>query len=151
MGRYIGENTRLINDMMQYTEENNIPGLLLSVDFKKAFDSVFWPFIYKVMEFFGFGNSIIPWIKLFNNNVKLSVNQNGNLSSFFNIGCCCRQGDPVSIFLYTLCAEILGIMIRNNINISGININDKEHKLSQYADDILFLFRWSKQIFKCNT
>ena len=138
-GRYIGENTRLIYDIMQFTEENNIPGLLLSVDFEKAFDSVSWPFIYKVMEFFGFGNSIISWIKTFNNNVKLSVNQCGNLSSFFNIGRGCRQGDPVSTFLFTLCAEILGIMIRNNINISGIIINDKEHKLSQYADDTLFL------------
>ena len=36
---------------MQYTEENNIPGLLLSVDFEKAFDSVSWSFIYKVMDF----------------------------------------------------------------------------------------------------
>ena len=94
-----------------------------------------WPFIYEVMEIFGFGNSIISWIKTFNNNVKLSVNQYGNLTSFFNIGRGCRQGDPVSTFLFTLCAEILGIMIRNNINISGIIINDKEHKLSQYADD----------------
>ena len=30
-------------------------------------------------------------------------------------------------------------MIRNNINISGIIIDDKEHKLSQYADNTLFL------------
>ena len=42
-------------------------------------------------------------------------------------------------FSVNLCAEILGIMIRNNMNISGIIINDKEHKLSQYADDTLFL------------
>ena len=138
-GRYIGENIRLIYDIMQYTEENNIPGLLLSVDFEKAFDSVSWSFIYKVMEFFGFGKSFISWIKTFNNNVKLSVNQCGNLSSFFGIGRGCRQGDPVSTFLFILCAEILGIMIRNNMNISGIIINDKEHKLSQYADDTLFL------------
>ena len=68
---------------MQNTEQNNIPGLLLSIDFEKAFDSVSWSFIYKVMEFFGFGNSIISWIKTFNNNIKLSVNQCGNLSSFF--------------------------------------------------------------------
>ena len=114
-GRYIGENTRLIYDIMQYTEENNIPGLLLSVDFEKAFDSVSWPFIYKVMEFFGFGNSIISWIKTFNNNLKLSLNQCGNLSSFFNIDRGCCQGDPVSTFLFTLCAEILDIMFRNNI------------------------------------
>ena len=51
----------------------------------------------------------------------------------------CRQGDPVSTFLFILCAKILGIMIRNNMNISDIIINDKEHKLSQYADDTLFL------------
>ena len=28
-GRYIGENTRLIYDIMNYNEQNNIPGLLL--------------------------------------------------------------------------------------------------------------------------
>ena len=67
------------------------------------------------------------------------MNQCGNLSSFFGIGRGCRQGDPVSTFLFFLCAEILEIMIRNNMNISGIIINDKEHKLSQYADDTLFL------------
>ena len=47
-GKYIGENNRLIYDIMQYAEENNIPGLLLSVDFeKKAFDSVSWYFLIK--------------------------------------------------------------------------------------------------------
>ena len=137
--RYIGENIRLIYDIMQYTEEKNIPGLLLSVDFENAFDSVSWSFIYKVMEFFGFGKSTISWVKTFNNNVKLSVNQCGNLSSFLGIGRGCRQGDPVSTFLFILCAEILGIMTRNNMNISDIIINDNEHKLSQYADDTLFL------------
>ena len=35
-GRYIGENTRLVYDLLQFTEENNIPGLLLLIDFEKA-------------------------------------------------------------------------------------------------------------------
>ena len=70
---------------MHYTDEHNIPGLLLLIDFEKAFDSVSWSFLYKVLEFFGFGNSIISWIKLFNKNASLSV----------NIGRGCRQGDPV--------------------------------------------------------
>ena len=37
--RYIGENTRLIYDIMQYTETHNIPGFLVLVDFEKVFDS----------------------------------------------------------------------------------------------------------------
>ena len=46
-GRYIGENTRLIYDIMHYTEENEIPVLLLLIDFEKAYD--YWPGpLYKV-------------------------------------------------------------------------------------------------------
>jgi hypothetical protein len=39
-GRYIGECTRLILDIIVRTEEEQIPGLLLIVDFEKAFDSL---------------------------------------------------------------------------------------------------------------
>ena len=38
-GRYIGENIRLIYDIMHYTG-HDISGLLLLVDFEKAFDSL---------------------------------------------------------------------------------------------------------------
>ena len=44
---------------MHHTEKNNLKGLLLFVDFEKAFDSVSWPFIHKVLELFGFGDSLI--------------------------------------------------------------------------------------------
>ena len=39
-GRFIGENTRLIDDITSFVEHNNIPGLLLLIDFEKAFDSI---------------------------------------------------------------------------------------------------------------
>ena len=44
-GRYTGENIRLLYDVLLYTETEKIPGLLLMVDFEKAFDSVSWSFI----------------------------------------------------------------------------------------------------------
>ena len=56
--RFIGENTRLLYDVMQYTEEHKIPGLILLIDFEKAFDSVSWKFIDKSLHFFNFGPKI---------------------------------------------------------------------------------------------
>ena len=47
----------------------------------------------------------------------------------------CLQGDPISTYLFVLCAEILAAKIRSNKNIKGIKINNTEIKLSQYADD----------------
>ena len=41
-GRFIGESTRTIYDVMQLADEQNIPGLLLLIDFEKAFDTVSW-------------------------------------------------------------------------------------------------------------
>ena len=129
-GRYVGENTRILYDIMHYAEENNLAGLLLLVDFEKAFDSLSWNFIHKVMRFFGFGHSIIKWVKILYKNATLSVIQGGNLSSFFNIGRGCRQGDPLSPYIFILCSEILAIKIRNNKNIKGIKVNGTEFKLS---------------------
>jgi hypothetical protein len=38
----MSENTRLIYDLLQYTEDKNIPGWLLLFDSDKAFDSLSW-------------------------------------------------------------------------------------------------------------
>lgn len=75
-----------------------------------------------------------------NNDFKLCVIQHGFFSSFFNIGRGCRQGDPISPYIFILCVEILGILFRKNINIKGIIIGQVELKITQYADDTgLFL------------
>ena len=63
--RYIGENIRTIYGILFETKQQNIPGLMLSVDFQQAFDTVSWKFIEKTKDYFNFGPSIKKWIKLF--------------------------------------------------------------------------------------
>ena len=55
-GRFIGENIRLIEGIINYTATQNIPGQLLFLDFEKAFDTVERSFIWKTLESFNFGS-----------------------------------------------------------------------------------------------
>ena len=105
------------------------------IDFEKAFDSLSWNFIFECLNFFNFGKSIQQWIEVFYKNISSCIIQNGIVSGYFKPGRGCRQGDPISPYLFIICAEILGILIRNNRDIKGIKINGEEYKISQYADD----------------
>ena len=44
-GRHIGQNIRLLSDIMEYLDAKKTSGLLLFIDFEKAFDSLEWDFI----------------------------------------------------------------------------------------------------------
>ena len=134
-GRFIGDNTILIYDVMHYLNKNNTVGLLMLIDFEKAFDSISWVFINKVLKYFNFGNNFIKWITILNTNIKGAVIQCGKLSKFLDIKRGCRQGDPISPYLFILCAEILKLLIQNNKKVKGIDINGYEVKISQFADD----------------
>ena len=58
-------------DILHFTEEQNIPGLILLIDFEKAFDSLSWSFINKVLKLFNFGPNIRQWINVFIKTVAL--------------------------------------------------------------------------------
>ena len=134
-GRYIGQNIRLIEDILQVTSLEDIPGLAIFIDFKKAFDSIDWHFLSNTLEAFNFGPQLKRWITTFYNGCSSCVINNGHASDFFSLQRGVRQGCPLSGVLFTLCAEILANAIRNDVNIHGIKIYGKEFKLSQYADD----------------
>jgi len=69
-GRYIGNNVRLLNDLMEYTGANRLPGIFLFIDFKKAFDTIEWSFIHKSLRLFNFGPVIRRWVSIFKTMLK---------------------------------------------------------------------------------
>ena len=62
-GLYIGESTRLIYNIMHFTENSKVPGMLTLIDFEKAYDSISWKILYKVLSYMGFTEPFIVWIK----------------------------------------------------------------------------------------
>ena len=144
-GRFIGEKIRLIDSIICYARENNIPGLLLFLDFEKAFDTIEWSFIRDTLKYFGFGTRIIKWMNLFYGCPESCILNNGWASDFFGIRRGVRQGCPLSPYLFVLAAEVLAKALRKNKDIRGIHVNEKEIKLSQYADDTTLILDGSKK------
>ena len=138
--RYIGENLRLIADIILYTNLKNYPGLLLLVDFEKAFDTIEWDFIQKALECFNFGSNFRKWITILYTDISTFAVNNGFKSEPFNIERGVRQGCPLSPFLFILATELLAIAVRENKEIKGIKVGDVEIKISQLADDTTCFF-----------
>ena len=134
-GRYIRENIRLINDIMETTKSQNLPGMLTSLDFRKAFDSLEWPFIAKTLDYFYFGSDIKRWVSTFYTNIESTVVNNGYTTNWFKPSKGIRQGCPLSPYLFILSAELLSNKIRQDSTVKGIKVFGKEIKLSQFADD----------------
>jgi len=139
-GRYIGDNIRTVADVIEYTRFKNMPGILLLLDFEKAFDTVSWSFIHKTLNAFNFGNTLRKWIQVMYNEISSTVTNNGHSSQFFMLSRGIRQGCPLSAYLFILVAEVLAIKIRKDENIKGIEIGERTYKILQLADDTTCFF-----------
>ena len=134
-GRYIGQNIRTIIDIMEYTKEKDIKGIIAFLDFEKAFDSIDWRVIEDALCKFNIGERFRTWVKIVYTNITSCVTNCGFSSENFDITRGVRQGCPLSAYLFIVVAELLAIKIRNNKGIKGINIGNMEVKVVQMADD----------------
>ena len=142
-GRYIGENTRLLHDVIYWTRNNKKPGIILAADFEAAFESVAWNYLKLVLNEFNFGENLKAMIScLYLNTGNYSrILLNGHLGTKIQLQRGIRQGDPASGYLFNLAVSVLTEQISKSTKLTGIHIDrNNEIRISQYADDtILFL------------
>ena len=137
----ISESGRLISDIIEVCEKQNIGEYLVTMDIEKAYDSLDHDFLVNVLNKFGFGSNFISWIKLLLNSQQSCVINGGNTTSNFNLGKGARQGDLVSAYLFILALEVLFVFIKSNENIKGIEIFKYVFLYTAYADDSTFFLR----------
>ena len=129
----------MVYDTIEYCQSYNKKGLLMILIFLKAFNTIEWSFISEVFAIFNFGETF-SHIK---HSAKLIQPQRLNkmffLSSTIKLQRGCRQGDPLSPYVFVLCAEILSHVIRQSGDIRGIVVHNEEFRVSQYADDTALL------------
>ena len=149
-GRFIGQNIRLVEDILETHDDDEI---LLLIDQEKAFDRVEWSWLNKVLHRYGVGDNFIKWIKIIYASMKSAVLTNGILSSYFDISRGIRQGDSLSALLYVIQAEPLAEYIRRNGQLEGIKIkteggHEKNVRCCQYVDDTVFFLNNPSEIDK---
>lgn len=91
-----------------------------------------------VLRHIGLGEVMMNRIAKIYLNLTAQVKVNGVLSESFIIRNGTRQGCPLSPLLYALTLEPFLSMIRLNQDIQGVTVGNTQHKVSAYADDLLF-------------
>ena len=81
--RYIGENIRILYDILQYADIEQMEAYITHIDFEKAFDSVEWPFLFDTLKTLNFGENFISWIKNIYTDITACAVNNGNYSKYF--------------------------------------------------------------------
>ena len=134
------DGVRTIEDILEFAKLTDQSGILLAIDFEKAFGSLNHHFL-KVFENLNFGTHFLQWIKMFYTNIFSCVLNNGFTTDLFSIRCGVKQGDPLSPLVFILAIEILASRIREDKEIKGILVNDEEIKLTIFADDMTCFLR----------
>lgn len=140
-GRSITSNLTTIQMVIDQVHDSDSHGVLVALDYAKAFDTVRWGLIHQALEMFGFGELVLRSVKLLFQDIKTCLFNAGYSSGFFypergiRQGCCCSPG------LFVITVELLALMVRRSTNIQGIQVAGEEIRLSQYADDATFFVR----------
>ena len=147
-GRNVSSLIRTIDDTIETLRNTQNPGILLAIDYKRAFDSISKEYMLYAFKSFGFGDAFMKWVQVLLANTDSSINYLGWISERFAVNSGIRQGCPFSPMAFIIGLELLSIKIRHSQDLQGIVLplpvasvaESTALKILLYADDIsLFL------------
>ncbi|CAL5323657.1 unnamed protein product [Camellia sinensis] len=139
-GRSVLDGVFIANEIVDGWKKSRKKGVIIKLDFEKAYDSVNWKFLASMLHNFGFGSKWVSWMTECIGTTKLSVLVNGSPTEEFSPQRGLRQGDSLSHFLFNIVAEGLNILMNRALEegiIRGVKVGVNEVVIShlQFADD----------------
>lgn len=105
--RQTQDNIRRTLHIMHNIKQHKVKALILSLDAEKAFDSVSWRYLFRVLFKFGFSEIMINSIKAIYDNPTARIKINGHLSEPLTLERGVRQGCAWSPLLFAMFLELL--------------------------------------------
>jgi retron-type reverse transcriptase len=144
-GRNIMEGVVILHETIHELHRKKLDGVVLKLDFEKAYDKVNWSFLQQALRMKGFSPKWCNWISQIVKGGSVGIEVNDEIGHYFQTKKGLRQGDPLSPILFNIVANMLAILIeraKNNVDLVGMvpHLVDGGLSILQYADDtILFM------------
>ena len=131
-GVNIGNSVHLILDIIDSTENNYIPSVIILLDIEKAFDSVSHDFLFQVLKHLILRINLFHGLKLFIPVVNIL---HFFLTESIDMDFISGMSDLAVFILVQLIIETMAIAVRLNLNIRGIPIEESELIASLLVND----------------
>ena len=136
-GKQIFSIANLLRDLWWDASDRKLDAYFVSLDFKKAFDSIDQHWLSRVLHKMNFPAKFIRTTNSLNKDANVCVLVNGFRTGQVSINKGVRQGDPLSLYLFLLAVEPLVATINNDTRIEGLGKGRKRNvKYPSYADDL---------------
>ncbi|XP_028069140.1 uncharacterized protein LOC114271723 [Camellia sinensis] len=111
-GRRILDGILVANEIVYGWKKKQKKGLILKLDFEKAYDSINWEFLCFMLSNFGFGSKWIIWMKKCTSTAKVSIMVNGSPTAEFNPQRGLRQDQDANSRVSIVWRGILGVAVK---------------------------------------
>jgi exonuclease III len=142
-GRSVADNLRSNFFFRNHCVKKSIDAVLISLDAKKAFDSVDHRYIEDTLRAYGFGLGFINIFKVLYKYISARILINGYQSESIKIERGVKQGDALSCAIFIICIDPLLRNLNQSNKIKEISIGNSniKFKAGAYADDVSIICR----------